>query len=330
MEIDMLELSDLILNTSTTSNQPNISLKRPHSWLESLSDDSDSDSNEGHSIHRRRRLSGPQAGSSWAAQKALRDRVKASSIVPSRAKLQTFQRKIRADDPRAEFQDKSLLKVRCSACAQWITMRALYDLKLWKHHRATQKCMKKRATGLLTRSLFALGFGEPSKPSKEYLGTCPFPCPGLSQDSSPLIGRYLCRTAAAGGGAPSRQTLIKDLFGFGHVSWRDLTSKQQRMVLRREEMLYLWKVSRSTQSIYAAGCETTVYASPAGNPNPCAECLSLYNLHKFTVALNRKIPNEENMKFVPRKYRPTELGKIYLKCKGVRELVEKVRTLIKL
>jgi len=97
-------------------------------------------------------------------------------------------------------------------------------------------------------------------------------------DSSPLIDRYLYRTAATGGGAPSRQILMKDL-----------TNKQQRMVLRREEMLFLWRVSRSTQSIYAASCETIIHASPTANPEPCTECLNLYNLHKFTIALNRKM-----------------------------------------
>ena len=36
------------------------------------------------------------------------------------------------------------------------------------------------------------------------------------------------------------------------------------------------------------------------------------------------MPNEENMKYVPKAYRNPELGTIYLKYKGVRELVEKV------
>ena len=67
-------------------------------------------------------------------------------------------------------------------------------------------------------SLFALSSGGPCKPLKDYAGTCPFPCPGLSQDSSPLIDRYLSRMAATGRGAPSRQILMKDLFGFDEVS----------------------------------------------------------------------------------------------------------------
>ena len=334
MEVDVLGPLDSISNVPITPSDPptdlpTTSLKRPHSLLETLSDDEDSDSHEARQVSRRHGLSGPKVGSSWAAQKALRDRVKASAFVPSWAKLQNFQRKVRDDDARAEFQDRNPLKVRCSACAKWITMRALYDVQQWKHHRATTMCMKRCSSGLKTRSLFALGFGGPCKPLKDYAGTCPFPCPGLSQDSSPLIDRYLSRTAATGGGAPSRQILMKDLFGFDDVSWRDLTNKQQRMVLRREETLFLWRVSRSTQSIYAASCETIIHASPTANPEPCSECFNLYNLHKFTVALNRKMPNEDNMKFVPKKYRPTELGKIYLKCKGVRELVEKVRTHVK-
>lgn len=39
------------------------------------------------------------------------------------------------------------------------------------------------------------------------------------------------------------------------------------------------------------------------------------------------MPDEANMKFVPKAYRCPELGTIYLKYKGVRELVEQVNLL---
>jgi len=123
MEVDVLGPLDSISNISITpSDLPTAFLKRPHSLLETLSDDEDFDFHEARHVSRRRGLSGPKAGSSWAAQKAPRDRVKASADIPSRAKLQNFQRKVRDDDARAEFQDRKFVALlvlnglRCGHC----------------------------------------------------------------------------------------------------------------------------------------------------------------------------------------------------------------------
>ena len=59
-------------------------------------------------------------------------------------------------------------------------------------------------------------------------------------------------------------------------------------------------------------------------PVPCTNCVALRTLHTFQVALNRPMPAEENMKFVPVGNRCPELGAIFLKYKGVRQLVEEV------
>ncbi|KIM49927.1 hypothetical protein M413DRAFT_60265 [Hebeloma cylindrosporum] len=134
----------------------------------------------------------------------------------------------------------------------------------------------------------------------------------------------MSRTSASGGGAPSRRTITAQLFpSEATTPWSDLSSKQRRAVLRQEESLYTWKISRSTDAIYASKCESTVYVTPSLDPHPCSECDALYSIHKFQVAINRPMPDETNMKYVPKAYRCPELGEIYLKYKGVRELVEK-------
>jgi len=135
----------------------------------------------------------------------------------------------------------------------------------------------------------------------------------------------MSRTSSTGGGAPSRHTIAKGLFkSKGEVLWKDLSARQQKMVLRREELTQLWKISRSTSSIFSSACEVTVHGSASAPLRPCSECDGLYKVHKFLVAINRPMPNEEDMKYVPKAYRNPELGTIYLKYKGVRELVEKV------
>jgi len=311
--------------TSCTSNEK-LGHKRARSLSsESLSDE-ESDSHEGRLVARRRGCVRTKPGSSWALQKSLRNDAKRSKNFPTNRRLDNFRNKIYNEDSRAEFRDDNLLVVRCSACTEWLTMRVLYDVQRWKDHRATKKCLKNRSTGLVTCSLFSLGFAKsPRIPKPNVGGTVASPCPGLSRNTDPRIDRYMSRSSSTGGGAPSRHAIAKDLFKTEDViSWKDLSAGQQKMVLRREELSQLWKISRPTSSIFSSACEVTVHGSPSAPPRPCSECDGLYKVHKFLVAINRPMPNEENMKYVPKAYRNPELGTIYLKYKGVRELVEKV------
>jgi len=322
-----------IPNTLNTSNVPSNSRKRRHSFLcsaaasntDTTSGDDESDSHEARYLARRRGSSSINLESSWSVQKRLRDHTKKSKSIPIKGRLQGFRNKIKSEDPHVEFHRTNTLLVRCSACAEWITMRAVHDVRRWKDHRSTSKCTKNRASGLATRSLFALGFGKSTSQPSTYTGTSPLPCPGLSRFTDHRIDRYMSRTSANGGGAPSRRAITAQLFpSEAATPWQDLSSKQHRAVLRQEESLHVWKISRSTDAIYASKCESTVHVIPSANPCPCSECDALYSFHTFQVAINRPMPDEANMKYVPKAYRCPELGQIYLKHKGVRELVEKV------
>jgi hypothetical protein len=96
------------------------------------------------------------------------------------------------------------------------------------------------------------------------------------------------------------------------------------MVICREIALQRWKVGRSIGAIFASDCHRDVSTLDGQDPEPCSACRKLLSLHTFQVAINRPMPDESNMKHVPMAYRDPELGKIYLKYHGVRELVEQV------
>ncbi|KAJ7355749.1 hypothetical protein DFH08DRAFT_772956 [Mycena albidolilacea] len=310
---------------------PSTSLReRDMSEFYHLSDGDDSDSD--HSTRRsrprpRRTTGGPKAGSSWAAQKELKASSKNPEFRPNVSRLDTFRAKVLADDPKAEFDDTDVRRVRCSHCAHWLEMRALYDLVRWKEHRATPKCTKARSKGLFTQSLFTLGFKKiPKTTSTSPVPPAPpaplmhnRPCPGLTAESSEDIAKYLVRSAVAGGGAPSRSRLADELFS---SEWKDLDSDQQRMVLRRELSLQKWKLARSVGAVFSTDCVRDVATAVDGDAKPCSECAGLHKLHTFQVAIHRKMPNEKRMKYVPEGYRDTELGTLYLKHRGVRELIE--------
>lgn len=95
------------------------------------------------------------------------------------------------------------------------------------------------------------------------------------------------------------------------------------MVLRRESVLFQWRNSRSVGSVFASSCEGVAASSVP--VRPCEDCHALWRLHRFQVVLNRQMPDEGAWKFTPKVYRNGELGAIYLKYKGVRELIESVR-----
>ena len=206
-----------------------------------MSSEDESDSHEGRYLARRHGSSRINLESSWSAQKRLRDHAKQSKPKPIKGRLQGFRSKIKSEDPHAEFHSMNTLLVRCSACAEWITMRAVHDTRRWKEHRLTSKCTKNRASGLATRSLFALGFSKSTSqpPSSKHTGTIPLPCPGLLRLTDHCIDHYMSCTSASGGGAPSHRTITAQLFpSEAATPWQDLFPKQHRAVLRQEESLY--------------------------------------------------------------------------------------------
>jgi hypothetical protein len=228
-------------STQTHSqHSPGTSQKRSHSSVSDLSSD-ESDSKEGRFLARRRGHP-HHISSSWSFQKSKRDTCRQSKVSPKYSRLIRFRNKIQVDDPHAEFEKSNPLLVRCSACSEWITMRTHYDVRRWKDHRATRKCRKNTMSGLSTPSLLSLGFKKAIVPSLAC-GTHPVPCPGLSRSSDCRIDKYMSRSSALGGGAPSRHVIAQELLGISEVQWRDLDKQQQEMVQRREENLYRWRIS---------------------------------------------------------------------------------------
>ena len=290
----------------------------------SPSSSAESDSNEFRvQALRYRRLnhSGAKASSSWAYQKALNTEAQGSEFTPNDTRLSKFQAKIILDDPHAEFDLNDLRKVRCSHCATWITMRTLYEVRRWTEHRNSLKCQSRQQKGLVNKSIRNF-FSSPAGASLSNIRK--YPCPGLTREQNPRVSHYLKRSLAAGGGAPSRTNIAEVLFGVDAV-YALLPDAQKKMVVRREELLFQWKNSRAVGAVFSSKCQKETPGRQDDNQLlPCAECRDLLKLHTFQVALNRPIPDDANMKFTPISHRDLDVGDIYFKVKGIRDLVETV------
>ena len=333
---------------SSTAKVGSPQLKRPQAAIEgdlvesaSSNDDSDSLSRAG----KRHKLgSAPSATpmSSYTYQKALK--VQSITDPEFRGNLQrtfTFREKILREDRLAEFKDTDGLLVRCSACSSWVKMRLLYDLLHWKNHRKTARCIRAQAGGKRNPSLFSHfskpkpiehslptpNLNKPSSPPLPRISGNSYHCPGLSKELHPKIDQYLRRSSATGGGAPSRSKIARLLFqeyGDDTGSWTSLSGREQRLVKQRERSLYKWVNSRAVGAVFSTNCPDTVHFLRNGLPAPCDPCEALLRLHLFQVQLGRKMPTIDNFRYVPKEHRCTELGEIYLKYEGVKELLELV------
>lgn len=331
---DLPSFSQLLSELTSTQNHSRRT--RPHSISSSGSESSPSSRNEGTThCHRRARLQRkPKRASSLTKQQNPKTQAKSS---PNPNLFDRFRKKILADDPHAEFDSRNQRSVRCSCCSKWISMRVLYDVRRWKDHRNSEHCRKMQLSKSFTKSLnnfFYSSTVEECATSTQVThlrvseaSTSSYPCPGLSAAAHDNITSYLARTSSAGGGAPTRKSIALSLFpklDAESYSWPSLTLTQQRMVLRREELQYKWLNQRSTHAIFSSSCLQNIPGTSEDNIIPCLECNALWKLPTFRTILRRKTPDEKNMKYVPKAYRCPELGTIYLKYHGVRDLMEKV------
>lgn len=315
-------IGSVLSDHDAQSNQG--SVKRSRLSLDVPSSSSDETLSDSHDTRAKAPRTAAKPGSSWAKQKALRDSAtkQKSSFLPSDAKLAKFRQKILDDDAHAEFDDHNPRWVRCSTCSSTVLMRVLYDLHHWRIHRKSKKCRRHQEGSTHSSSLLQHGFFKrPSStpaPSSQP-AVVSVPCPGLTSDRDVRIRRYLSRSAAAGGGAPSRIRLAAEMFG---LRFSELDERQRQAVLRRESQLLRWRNVHALSAVYAVQCEKDVDARIGEDPRPCAKCTGLHRIHVFQAALNRPVPDEQNMKFVPHTHRSSALGKLYLKYKGLRALVD--------
>ncbi|KAH9849428.1 hypothetical protein C2E23DRAFT_737305, partial [Lenzites betulinus] len=270
---------------------------------------------------------------SWSYQKDLLARLEQPGFKVDKKKLDTFQRKILADDAHASFDPENPRRLRCSACATWILAPLLFDISSWNTHRRSQKCSRNRSTGLASTSLLAFYQRAPKGsqvvlPALKPSPRLEVPCPGLQHSQDERITRYLVRTSTSGGGAPSRAVLARQLFQSStrpaeDCTWGDLQHEERRMVLRSEAKRFQWCNLRSVSAVYSTRCDGHVWVADIQVvPEPCPQCLSLLHLALFRTQLNRQMPDEHDMKYTPKLYRNKELGELYLKYLGLRELLE--------
>ena len=128
------------------------------------------------------------------------------------------------------------------------------------------------------------------------------------------------RTAAGGGSARSIHLLSKEQFG---KEYRNLTKGQKDEVDAVQRAGWTWRNDHLNHRVHATGCDGFM-ASRSLATSICPKCKSLLYHKVFSVAIHKKIPRDENMKYVNTQFINEVLLGIYAGARGLRNIIEQL------
>lgn len=263
-------------------------------------------------------------------KKARVDRGKSTSKKPTpvsavdSVKYKRWQEKITATDDNAQFHASDARKARHSVCGTDILMKKLYDTARWTGH--LQRCANKpkiKATAN-TPTLFTMaktwGLQTHSSnlPLKKQRHRATEPCPGVTVKDSPHIPKYLLRTAALGGGAPSLTIIAKEKF---RQPFASLGKKKQQQVSDIQLHRQQWRNDHIHQRVFSTKCKREITKYQDEPLFPCDTCKMLLSKKVFRNAIARPMPEEGNCIFTNHRYRNAALGKIYARAIGLKDII---------
>ncbi|KAJ7101505.1 hypothetical protein B0H15DRAFT_769608 [Mycena belliarum] len=283
-------------------------------------------------IKRPKKANGSGISKSATALQKTRDALKSGELTVATAdkkKYAGWQQKLRVSglypDPDVRFHPTDVKLAYHSLCGTWVTMGEAYETGRWNHHCKTQ-CPKlnpgKRRkigaglTGVPTLRGMGWGGGKAKGESKKLTR----PCPGITTSTCPRLPVYLKRTGAGGGGARSVTTLARELFG---KVFRRLKNEDKEQVANAQRHERVWVNDHGKQRVFHTSCKKQVLAAADGSRIlPCSECSSVLSHPRFKQAIRCPVPADENYIYVNHQYRNKELGEIYARAIGLKEIIE--------
>lgn len=150
------------------------------------------------------------------------------------------------------------------------------------------------------------------------------PCPGITSAVDSRVDVYLARVKVAGGGAPDKRIVTRDLFKdvLGEdVEYKSLTNAQKKQVKLFRSHHWSWTVDRDLRLVRSVSCHKVVADS---EETICAACMAILSLKGFREALRTKMPEAQNRKYVNHEYVDQDMAKMYAEIKGLENLLSEV------
>jgi hypothetical protein len=323
LEASDFDVADVDITTKDIKPQDD-SPKRPYtpSFL------SDTGSNGGHFEKRRKTSQG--MSKSARASRALNEAFRSGKLEMSKSKVENWRQKCRSKDPDVEF-DKNNIAARHSKCREFIKMKEPYDASRFNEHvkKCTPQTRKKKpaaGTPSLWRWIGKAGNDPSSSGSAQTQASALetevnyYPCPGLTELDDSRIPKYLRRTGFAGGGARALTVIAEERFG---KAFRELEEQKKQMVGDLQLHEHQWRNDHQGLRVFATKCKQRV-PTPTLNrqARPCDECSALLLNKRFKSILHKPTPDDKDFIYTNRRYRSKNLGEIYARTVGLRQIIE--------
>ncbi|KAJ8085469.1 hypothetical protein PM082_004285 [Marasmius tenuissimus] len=147
------------------------------------------------------------------------------------------------------------------------------------------------------------------------------PCPGWTDADDPRTSRYLFRSGARGGGAPSLYKIAKNLY---QKPFSEISTAKWKHCLDVQEHALAWLNQHTHLRIFHHNCLKEVPNNRSGRILPCFNCLSLRKDPRFLAVLRKKTPYEQNIRFTNFRWRNELIGHLHLKTVGMKDLIEAI------
>lgn len=259
-------------------------------------------------------------GTSRSAQESRKrkEKVESGMYDPRPEKVEARRAKIRGMDPEVKFDENDHYRIFHKRCGRWIRAKEVGDTTRFKEH--LRVCpVKPVPTG---GTLMGMGWLKKIEKNGERMESREhkpmMPCRGVSGLDNPLVDQYLTRTGAGGGGARSIHLISRERFS---AEYKNLTKGQKDEVHAVQRAEWTWRNDYNDVRVFATKCKGFT-SSRSFDSSVCHECKSLLNLKAFTVAIHKKIPLDENAKFVNTKYVSPVLLDLYGRVKGFRNFID--------
>ena len=257
-------------------------------------------------------------GASTLASRKLNQQVNHGTFKLSSAKWKNFKEKISFLDKNASFPDPhgAPRSVRHSKCGRIVQMKEPYNVANFESHLKT--CRSNKTAGMPTlESLFnKLPKTTPTKSATLPLPS-PEPCPGLTETDHPEIPKYLKRSPACGGGAPSLDTISNQLW---KKQFSKLSPAHKQKVWSSQRAQLRWYNDFKFVRVFSSSC--TKISNISKPQTPCHQCSALLDDKGFRQALSVPIPAPENVKFMPKHWINTKAIELWGDIHGIRPLIE--------
>lgn len=258
------------------------------------------------------------ASQSAIASQKLRREVASGSYVVREKRFKSWKEKITKLDLHAQFDHVNPRKVLHSRCSTWILVKEPGDTTRFKQHVETCQAKPVPAGG----TLMGMGWlkAKENVETKKVRGKdeVKMPCRGVSDVDNLLVDRYLRRTGAGGGGGRGIHVISRDRF---KKEFKYLTRAQKEVVQATQRAEWVWRNNHQSLRVHAINCERFTSSCSIAS-SLCTKCKQLLSLHAFTVAIQKKVPLDKNLKYINKQYLNPVLAHLYAKVKGLRAIIE--------